>query len=152
MAEGRNVMRNLVKAVNLAAGAFLLSAVLASAQGPRAAKNMRMYDPATETNLKGTVEGVTQQARGQMMGTHITIKTADETREVMLGPADFITGKGFVFATGDAVEVTGSKITMGAMEFVIARQVIKDGKTLTLRDKTGTPQWAGSGMSRKRAK
>jgi hypothetical protein len=41
---------------------------------------------------------------------------------------------------------------MGAMEFVTAREVVKDGKTLTLRDKTGTPQWAGSGMGRKRAK
>jgi hypothetical protein len=145
-------MRNLVKGVSLVAGALLLTAVLASAQGPHAGKNMRMYDPATETNLKGTVEAVTQQARGQMMGTHITIKTADETREVMLGPANFITGKGFAFAKGDAVEVVGSKITMGAMEFVIAREVFKDGKTLTLRDKTGTPQWAGTGMGRKRAK
>lgn len=136
---------------SLAAGALLLSAVLASAQGPRAHKN-RMYDPATETRLKGSVEAVTQQASGQMMGTHITIKTADETREVMLGPAKFITGKGFAFAKGDAVEVVGSKITMGAMEFVIAREVFKDGKTLTLRDNTGTPQWAGSGMGRRRAK
>lgn len=137
--------------VSLAAGVFLLSAVLASAQGPRA-RNMRMYDPATEITLKGTVEAVNQQARGQMMGTHLTIKAGDETREVMLGPANFITGKGFAFAKGDAVEVTGSKITMGAMEFVIAREVVKDGKTLTLRDKTGTPEWAGSGMGRRRTK
>ena len=135
--------------VSLAAGALLLSAVLASAQGPRAHKS-RMYDPATETTLKGTIEAVTEQARGQMMGTHFTIKAGDETREVMLGPSKFITGKGFAFAKGDAVEVTGSKITMGAMEFVIAREVVKDGKTLTLRDKTGTPQWAGSGMMRRR--
>jgi hypothetical protein len=35
-----------------------------------------MYDPASETSLKGTVEAVTLQARGQMMGTHLTIKTA----------------------------------------------------------------------------
>ena len=145
-------MRIRVMSVSLAAGALLLSAVLASAQGPHAAKNMRMYDPATETTLKGTVDAVNQQARGQMMGTHITIKTADETREVMLGPAAFITGKGFAFAKGDAVEVTGSKITMGAIEFVIAREVVKGGKTLTLRDKTGTPQWAGTGMGRKGGK
>ena len=79
------------------------------------------------------------------MGTHLTVKAGDETREVMLGPANFITGKGFAFAKGDSIEVTGSKITMGAMEFVIAREVVKDGKTLTLRDKTGTPQWAGKG-------
>ncbi len=139
-------MRNLAKSMSLAAGAFLLSAVLASAQGPRAGGNMRMYDPATETNLKGTVEAVTQQTRGQMMGTHLTVKAAEETREVMLGPANFITGKGFAFAKGDSIEVTGSRITMGAIEFVIAREVIKDGKTLTLRDKTGKPEWAGTGM------
>ena len=113
---------------------------------------MRMYDPASETTLKGTVEAVTQQARGQMMGTHLTIKTAEETREVMLGPAQFITSKGFAFVKGDAIEVTGSRITMGAIEFVIAREVVKDGKTLTLRNKTGTPQWAGARMGRKRAK
>ena len=145
-------MKDQLKYVEAAVGVLLLSAVLASAQGPHAAKNMRMYDPATETNLKGAVDAVTQQTRGQMMGTHITIKTADETREVMLGPANFIAGKGFAFAKGDSIEVTGSRITMGAMEFVIAREVVKDGKTLTLRDKTGTPQWAGTGIGRKRAK
>jgi hypothetical protein len=32
----------------------------------------------------------------------VTIKTADETREVMLGLANFITGKGFAFAKGDS--------------------------------------------------
>lgn len=46
-----------------------------------------------------------------MMGTHSTLKARDETREVMLGPAKYITGKGFAFAKDDAVEVTGSKIT-----------------------------------------
>ena len=138
---------------SLTAGVLLLSAVLASAQGPHAGKNMRMYDPATEITLKGTVEAVNQQTRGQMMGTHLTIKAGDETREVMLGPGSFITGKGFAFAKGDSVEVTGSKITMGAMEFLIAREVVKDGKTLTLRDKTGTPEWAGTGkMGRRRTK
>ena len=146
-------MRVRFVSVSLAAGAFLLATVLASAQGPHAGKNMRMYDPATEITLKGTVEAVNQQARGQMMGTHLTIKAGDETREVMLGPANFITGKGFAFAKGDSVEVTGSKITMGAMEFLIAREVVKDGKTLTLRDKTGTPAWAGTGkMGRRRGK
>lgn len=145
-------MRVRVMSASLAAAAFLLSTILASAQGPRARNNMRMYDPATETNLKGTVEAVTQQTRGQMMGMHFTIKTAEETREVVLGPAQFVTSKGFAFVKGDAIEVTGSRITMGAMEFVIAREVVKDGKTLTLRDKAGTPQWAGSGLGRKRAK
>ena len=130
---------------------LLLSAVVASAQGPKAHRNMRMYDPATETTFKGTVEAVTQPTRGQMMGTHLTVKAGDETRDVMLGPATFLTEKGFMFAKGDSIEITGSKVTMGGMAHVIAREVVKDGKTLTLRDKTGTPQWAGGGMGRGRA-
>jgi hypothetical protein len=140
-------MRSLAKGASLAAGALLVFAGLALARN-----NARMYDPATEATLKGTVEAVTQTARGAMMGTHLTVKTTEETREVMLGPASFLAKKGFSFAAGDSVEVTGSRITMGAMEFVIAREVVKDGKTLTLRDKSGTPEWAGRGKGRGRAK
>lgn len=82
---------------------------------------------------------------GGMMGTHLTVKTGDETRNVMLGPASFIADKGFAFARGDTVEITGSKVTMGGAEYIVARQIVKDGKTLTLRDKTGTPAWASGG-------
>jgi len=85
-------MKGRVKA-NLAAGVLLLSVALAAAQGPNAHKNMRMYDPATETTLKGTVEAVTQPTRGRMMGTHLTIKVGDQTQEIMLGPAKFIASK-----------------------------------------------------------
>jgi len=141
-------MKLLVKGMNLAAATLVVSVVLTSAQGPNARKNMRMYDPATEMTLKGTVEAVTQPTRGQMMGTHLTVKAGDETQEIMLGPTRFIKSKDFSFAKGDSVEVTGSKVTMGGTGYVIAREVIKDGKTLTLRDKSGTPQWAGSGMGR----
>lgn len=143
-------MKILVKRMNLAAG-ILLSVMLASAQGPYARKNLRMYNPATETTLKGTIEAVTQPTSGQMMGTHLTVKAGDETREVMLGPSNFIASKNFSFAKGDSVEVTGSKVTMGGTEYVIAREVIKDGKTLTLRDNSGTPQWARRGRGRKYA-
>ena len=111
-----------------------------------------MYDPATEITLKGTIEVVTDNSRGRMMGTHLKVKAGEETREVMLGPSSFTAGKGFSFAKGDAIEVTGSKVTMGGTEYIIAREVVKDGKTLTLRDRSGTPQWAGTGMGRRRAK
>jgi DNA/RNA endonuclease YhcR with UshA esterase domain len=143
-------MKSLVKAGNWAAGALLLSVAMASAQGPNTHKNMGMYDPATETTLKGTVEAVAQPTHGRMEGTHLTVKIGDQTREIMLGPTKFIASKGFSFAEGDSVEVTGSKVTMGGTAYIIAREVIKDGKTLTLRDKSGTPQWAG--MMRHRAR
>jgi hypothetical protein len=127
---------------------LLLSAVVASAQGPKGHRSTRMYDPATETTFKATVEAVKQPTRGQMMGTHLTVKAGEENRDVMLGPATFLTEKGFTFAKGDSIEVTGSQVTMGRTAHVIAREVVKDGKTLTLRDKSGTPQWAGGGMGR----
>lgn len=137
-------MKMATISMNLAVGAMILSVSLVSAQTPKAGQAGRMYDPATETNLKGTVEAVTQEMRGRMMmGTHLTVKAGDTTHEVALGPSKFIQDKNFSFAKGDSIEVTGSKVTMGGKEYVIAREVIKDGKTLTLRDKSGTPQWAG---------
>jgi hypothetical protein len=71
------------------------------------------------------------------------VKTEAETMDVRLGPASFVSGKGFTFAKGDAVEITGSKVSMDGKDAVIAREVVKDGKTLTLRDKMGRPMWSG---------
>ena len=141
-------MKTFIKSMSLALGAMLLSVALASAQTPKAGKAGRMYDPATETTFKGTIEAVTQNARGQMMGTHLTLNAGQETRDVMLGPSSFITSNGFSFAKGDSIEVTGSKIAMDGAEYVVAREVVKDGKTLTLRDKSGTPRWSGGGKGR----
>jgi hypothetical protein len=104
---------------------------------------MPMYDTATETTIKGTVDAVSEPSCGQMMGTHLIIKAADSTTEVMLGPAKYVGDQGFSFAKGNSIQVTGSKMTMCGREFIIAREVVKDGKTLTLRDKTGRPKWAG---------
>ncbi len=135
--------------------AVLLTAFMAAGQAPTTNETptpqnmMRMYDPATETNLKGTVDEVKTIHHGRMMtGTHLMLKVGDETKEIMLGPSNFVESKGFTFTKGDSIELTGSKVTMGGTDYVIAREVIKDGKTLTLRDKNGVPQWAGMRMGR----
>ena len=78
-------------------------------------------------------------------GTHLTVKTAQGNLEVMTGPTKFLSSKGFTFAKGDEVEITGSKVTMHGTEPFIAREVVKGGKTTTLRDKTGKPEWSGRG-------
>jgi len=139
-------MKSMISSVFLATGMMFLISGLSSAQPARGSNARQMYNPATETTFKGTIEAVTQGARGQMMGTHIAVKEGEETRNVMLGPSSFIASKEFKFAKGDSVEVTGSRVTMGAAEYVIAREVVKDGETLTLRDKNGTPAWAGAQM------
>lgn len=133
--------------ISVAAGAILLTAVLAAAQAPTPQSMMRMYDPATETSIKGTIEEVKLIQHGRMMnGTHLMVKTGDATMQVMLGPSAFVSDKGFTFAKGDAIELTGSKVSMGGTEYIIAREVVKDGKTLTLRNKSGVPEWSGMRM------
>jgi hypothetical protein len=105
----------------------------------------RMYNPATETTVKGAVEEVRQVSgpRGGPGGTHLILKTDKETLEVRLGPTTFLEKEKFTFARGDQIEVTGSKVKIGGADALIAREVKKDGKTLTLRDAQGVPAWSG---------
>lgn len=51
----------------------------------------RMYDAATETTVKGTVEEVKQVSgpRGGLGGAHLILKPDKETLEVHLGPTTF---------------------------------------------------------------
>jgi DNA/RNA endonuclease YhcR with UshA esterase domain len=103
-----------------------------------------MYNPASETTLKGTVEDVkTVKGRHGWNGTHLTLKAEGKSIDVHLGPASFIKEKGFSFAKGDQVEVTGSKTEYSGAETIIAREVKKEGKTLVLRNAQGIPEWAG---------
>lgn len=131
---------------NLTVSLALLSLIVlpfAYAQrGPGPRQGARMYNPATETTVKGAVEEVkTVTGHQGWNGAHLTLKTGDKTIDVHLGPASFLKEKGFSFAKGDAVEVTGSKAEFGGTEAIIARQVRKGGETLVLRDAQGIPQW-----------
>ncbi len=114
-------------------------------QGGMNGMNMKMmrYDASTETTITGTVQDVLHPQMGRMNGTHLLVKTETETIEAHVGPSDFVTGEGFSFAKGDSVQVLGSRVTIDGKAALIAREVTKDGKTLTLRDKTGRPLWAG---------
>ena len=104
-----------------------------------------MYNTGTEMTITGTVEAVTQVTHGMRPGTHLTVRTNEGSLEVLLGPADFISGKGFAFQKGDPVKVTGSKVAGGGREALIARMVETGDKTLILRDKYGIPAWSRRG-------
>lgn len=120
---------------------FLIPAV-SQGPGPRG----RLYDPATETTVSGTVDKVTTVDRGgNWQGVHLSLKSGEETYDVHAGPSAFISNKGFTFAAGDKVEVLGSKVTLNNAPALIAREIRKNGKSLTLRDSSGTPLWAGQG-------
>lgn len=105
-----------------------------------------MYNPSTETTVSGTVEQVrTMHYGGGWGGTHLDLKTEQGMFDVHLGPSAYIASTGFKFAKGDQIEVTGSKVKFEGHDAIIAREVKAGGKTLTLRDVHGIPEWGGRG-------
>jgi hypothetical protein len=76
-------------------------------------------------------------------GTHVFVDTGDGVREVVLGPSAFLDENGFAFAQGDDLEVTGSATRCCGAQPVLAREIRKGERTLTLRDAAGRPAWGG---------
>ena len=135
-------------------------------RGPGPGQRSRMYNPANETTVKGTVEEVkTVTGRHGWNGTHLTlevqpgatdvqeqikegevaseaVKKESRTLDVHLGPATFLKEKGFSFNKGDQLEVTGATTSFGGSEALIAREVRKGSETLVLRDAQGFPKWS----------
>lgn len=105
----------------------------------------RMYNPATVETVSGIVESLDKftPGKGMSYGVHFTLKTDKETIPVHLGPNWYVDQQEVKLATGDKVEVTGSRIMYQGKPTLIAGQVKKDGKTLQLRDANGVPAWAG---------
>lgn len=129
--------------------ALLLAALLVvpysfSQMGPGAGQRTRArnYDPATEVTVKGTVEDVTHPAHGSQTGTHLTLKSDAGSYQVHVGPTSYVSSQQFTFAKGDTIEVIGSKTKIGGQEVLLARQITKEGKVLTLRNPQGIPMWS----------
>ncbi len=127
-------------------GSVLLVLALASAAAqPRRGRGKPLYDSATEKTIRGEVQDVRHTQRGRVPGTHLIVKTESETVDVRLGPSDYIQNQGFTFAKGDTVELVGSKVRVAEVDVLIAREVTKEGRKLTLRDSAGRPMWARRG-------
>ncbi len=116
---------------------ILIAATLVLAQG----QGWHNYDPKTETTVSGTIQEVQQHPgrRGGGTGTDLVLKTEQGNVDIFVGPSSYVSKQGFTFAKSDSIEVTGSKIAKG----IIAREIKKSGKTLTLREASGRPMWAG---------
>ncbi len=118
--------------------AGVLGSVLAHGQ-----RGGRLYNPSTETTVQGSVTAVnaTTGRRG-WNGVHLSLTSADQKYDVHVGPSAYLASQGFTFAKGDQVEVVGSKVDIGGSPALIAREIKKDGKVLSLRDKQGFPLWS----------
>ena len=121
-----------------------LAAPVVIAQDPGPGRRQRLYDPNTEVTVSGTVQDVQQHTgrRGRWTGTHLVLNADSGVFDVHVGPTSYLTQKQFSFAKGDTIKVLGSKVQVGNKEALLAREITKDGKVLTLRDAQGVPQWS----------
>lgn len=132
----------LILVIFLALTALVLSAS-ATTQANNSA-NVPKYDPATEATYKGTVEEITDRVCPVSggMGSHLLLKLADgKTIEVHLATTKFVKMYELVFAKGDQIEVTGSKVKFEGVDTIFAREIKRGTDTFVFRDKDGKPIW-----------
>lgn len=125
--------------------AALLSMLTLAQQGMGGRKGSPHYNPKTEVTVKGTVQEVKEypsQGGGSRTGIHVILRTDNGSLDVHLGPTDYWKKNGFELIKGDSIEVIGSKIKVDDAEFIIAREVKKGDKAVTLRNSEGVPAWS----------
>jgi len=122
-----------------------LAAVPAFArQGSASSAAVPKYNSATESVFKGTVQEVKdrQCAVSGGMGAHVILKLGnDQTIEVHLAPSAFVKTYDLVFAVGDVLEVTGSRVKFEGVDTIFAREIKRGDDVFVFRDKKGNPVW-----------
>src|SRR5262249_366903 len=117
------------------------------------------YDTKTEVTFKGIVAHVKTGRsalywlfRIKTLGLvkireqekQLLLKTDRGMVHIQLGPAAFLTDKKLEIRKGDSLEVTGSRVTTGKSQVVLAREIRKGDSAWTLRDARGQPLWSAS--------
>jgi hypothetical protein len=74
---------------------------------------------------------------------HFTLESEGQALDVHLGPTWYLEREGLELSKGDPVEVTGSVVDTDDDRFLVARELKKGAKVLTLRDERGVPVWSG---------
>lgn len=110
--------------------------------GFSAAQAAPKYNAATEAKFKGTIEDLKTPPKGKEKEiAYLTIKSGTDTFEIYLCPESYIDDMGVIFAKGDEIAFTGSKVKQGDADMILAREVVKGTDTLILRDEKGNPVW-----------
>jgi hypothetical protein len=105
----------------------------------------RMFNPATVETVSGSVDSIEKvmPMNGMHSGIHLALKTDKGIIDVHLGPEWYIERLDTKIEKGDAVEIKGSRVTIGGKPAIIASEVKKGDSVLILRDNNGVPAWAG---------
>lgn len=108
------------------------------------------FDKSKLTTVEGTIESVGSfyPVSGSAPGTSFNVKTKEGTLvTVYAGPHSFIVQKNIDLKPGNNITITGCKTMVNGKSVIIASELQVGGKTLTLRDQNGKPEW-NTGWSR----
>jgi hypothetical protein len=123
-----------------------------------------MFDPNTVTSISGEIVSVDQitkprrnnqnnnqntnqnNPRNNHEGIHLTLKYADQTIDVRVGPAWYLAQEKMVLTAGDQVTIKGFPMNKNDQSFFIAQEITKGSQVLVLRDENGMPMWRGQGQ------
>jgi hypothetical protein len=101
-----------------------------------------VWDASAVTQVQGKVEEV--QAVGPAgHGTHLVLSVGSDRLEVMVGPSGWLSEQGMTIEKGDDLEVKGARLDRRGTTVMVAQELSKGDRTVTLRDADGTPRWAG---------
>lgn len=109
-----------------------------------------LYKPAHQETVAGEVVGIEKTTPMKQMnqGLALAVKTEKETLSIHLGPTWYLERLDTRIDVGDRVEVKGVRTTFFGKPALLASEVKKGDNTLTLRDASGVPVWAGWGRRR----
>jgi hypothetical protein len=104
------------------------------------------YDTATETTVKGTVGELklVPPTGGKPIAYLVTKTGPDKEKDmvqIFLCPKSFLDQLGIAFKADEMIEVKGSKVKQDGADLILAREMVKEGETLTFRFPDGKPAW-----------
>jgi hypothetical protein len=102
------------------------------------------YNKSTEAVFKGVVQEVRdrQCPMSGGLGSHLLMRLTDgKVIEVHLSSTRFVHQYEVVFRPGDALEITGVKVTFEGVETIFARKIKRGTDEFVFRDADGKPIW-----------
>lgn len=104
------------------------------------------YDRATETTVKVTIQEIklVPPSGGKPVAYLLTRTGPDKDKDalqIFLCPKSFLDDLGIAFKSDESIQITGSKVKQDGADLILAREVVKNGETLTLRFQDGKPAW-----------
>ena len=128
--------------------ACMLLVAAAQANAPRPAN--LAYDRAHEITVVGTVaQIVTHPAHGSPMGMHILISSSGKEVDAHVGP--FLSkANRDALKPGQLVQIVGVNKNIRGKNFLLARQLVFNGRQVTVRNERGFLQFDRTGMGQRK--